>query len=353
MELWLMHKKFLKKVKFGSHARLLKNRVSILILMIFLSLAAILSSSCGLGLERFEDTRDKMGTYVNIVIYAHDSAYQKIIEGSYLKIDELSKIASNYDPESSISILNKNGFIENAPKELLEIINLSKSYNETTFKAFDITVEPVLKLWAGGLWEKSEEIQKQKIGETLALVGSDMIMVDGTSISYEKKGMEATLGGIAKGYIVDRMIDFIKSNGIKNALVNAGGDIATLGSKPTGEKWIVSLENPDNLEEKIVSFAISGEAVATSGNYFRYFDSKKEVHHIIDPRTGYSANLCISATIIAPNATVADILATSVFVLGPVEGMKLVEKLDGVEALIIDNDRNIFRSSGLDKYIIE
>ena len=348
-----MNKKSFKKTKFGGSDGILRNWVFILIFVILLSLVTILSSSCGLSLKRFEDTRDKMGTYVNIVLYAHERDYQEIMEGSYLKIDEISKIASNYDPESSISILNKNGFIENAPKELLEIVNLSKSYNEITFKAFDITVEPVLKLWAGGLWEKSEEIQKQEIAEALTLTGSDMIKIDGTSISFEKKGMEATLGGVAKGYIVDKMIDFIKSNGVKNALVNAGGDIATLGSNPTGEKWIVSLENPDNLKEKIVSFALSGEAIATSGNYFRYFDPEKEVHHIIDPRTGYSANLCISATIIAENATIADILATSVFVLGPVEGMKLVEKLDGVEALIIDTDRNISKSSGLDKYIVD
>ncbi len=348
-----MNKNFLKKAKFAGPAGILLNWIFMLLFILFLSIATLFSSSCGLSLKRFEDTRDKMGTYVNIVVYTHESDYQKIIDGSYLIIDKLSKIASNYDPESSISILNKNGFIENAPKELIEIVSLSKSYNETTGKAFDITVEPVLKLWAEGLWEKSEEIQKQKIGEALNLVGSDMIKIEGTSISYETKGMEATLGGIAKGYIVDRMIDFIKSNGVKNALVNAGGDIATLGSKPAGEKWIVSLENPDNLEEKIISFAISGEAIATSGNYFRYFDPEKEVHHIIDPRTGYSANLCISATIIAENATIADILATSVFVLGPVEGMELVEKLDGVEALIIDSDRNIFRSSGLNKYIVD
>ena len=321
---------------------------------IMLMLAIFITSfiACSFSGQRYEETREKMGTFVNIVIYAEENNYREILNGSYTIIDEQSKISSNYDPESSISELNREGLIKNAPDELVEIINISKEYNTITNGAFDITVEPVLKLWSEGLWKESEEMQKQKIAEALELTGSSMIEVDGSTISFSKNGMEATLGGVAKGYIVDKVIDFLKSRGIKNALVNAGGDIATIGSKPDGEKWIINLENPDNLEEKIVSFEVSGEAVATSGNYYRYFDPEKEVHHIIDPRSGYSANLCISATIIAENATIADILATSVFVLGPQDGISLAEKLDGVEAFIIGSDRSIHKTSGLDKYIV-
>ena len=350
-----MFKKNLEKIQYfkAGKSKLAVIGIAIIIVSTLLLSSALMLSSCGLSLKRFEDTRDKMGTYVNIVIYSSEKDYQEIIDGGFVKIDDLSRIASNYDPESSISFLNKNGFIENAPAELVEMMNLSIEYNKKTNGAFDITIEPVLKLWAEGLWEESEEVQKQKIGEALDLVGSNMIKIDGKSISYEKKGVEATLGGVAKGYIVDRVMDFIKSSGVKSVLINAGGDIATMGSKPGGEKWQVSLENPDNPEEKIVSFNLTGEAVATSGNYYRYFDPDKEVHHIIDPKTGYSANLCISATVIAENATIADILATSVFVLGPDEGIKLVEKIDGVEALIVDPDRNIIKSSGIDKYIVK
>jgi len=321
---------------------------------IILMLAIFITSflACSISVQRYEETREKMGTFVNIIIYARENNYMEILDGGFTIIDEQSKISSNYDPESSISELNREGLVKSAPGELVEIINISKEYNTITNGAFDITVEPVLKLWSEGLWKESEEMQKQKIAEALKLTGSSMIDVDGSTISFTKKGMEATLGGVAKGYIVDKVIDFLKSRGIKNALVNAGGDIATIGSKPDGEKWIINLENPDNLEEKIASFEVSGEAVATSGNYYRYFDPEKEVHHIIDPRSGYSANLCISATVIAKNATIADILATSVFVLGPQDGISLVENLDGVEAFIIGSDRSIYMTSGLDKYIV-
>ncbi len=327
----------------------------IIILQVFILVFLVfVFNSCGNSLVRTEETRDKIGTYVSVTIYTYASLKEphELIEKSFSKIDELSKILSNYDPESSISLLNKNGFIENAPKELLEVLSLSKEYSKITNGAFDISVDPILKLWSEGLWKEEKEIQDQKISEAMNLVGSDKIIIEGNFIKLEKKGMSLTLGGIAKGYIVDKMIEYLKSVGIKNALVNAGGDIMSIGTKPEKEKWVISLVNPDNTSEKIVTFGVSDKAVATSGNYYRYFDPKKEAHHIIDPRTGFSANKCISTTIIADSATIADILATSVFVLGPVDGLELVENLNGVEAFIIDANRSIIKSSGVDKYII-
>ena len=334
---------------------LFKNKVKNIFIFFLLAVLIILSlffSSCYLNMVRTEQTREKIGTYINVVIYAETSKNpEKIIDDAFLKLDELSNIFSNYDPQSSISVLNANGFISNPPAELTDIIKLSIEYNKITDGAFDITVDPVLKLWSEGLWKEPEDVQKDKILSALELVGSDMIEISDNSIRYLKPKMSSTLGGVAKGYIVDKMMEYLAQRGIKNAIINAGGDIATMGSKPDGGRWIINLENPDNPKEKVVTFKVSDKAVATSGNYYRYFDPEKEVHHIIDPRTGYSANLCISSTIIADNATVADILATAVFVLGANEGIELVERLDNVEAMIIDNERNIIKSSGLEKYI--
>lgn len=331
----------------------LKSAALALALVILLALS-ISVTGCKPSLQRYEENLEKMGTYVNIIIYADkDKDSQKILASGFAKIDELSKIASNYDIESSVTKLNNNGFIDNAPAELVEIIQLSKDYNKITKGAFDITIDPILTLWSEGLWKESKEVQQEKVLETLNYVGSDKISINGSNIKLEKEGMSVTLGGIAKGYIVDKVIETLKAQGINNALVNAGGDIATLGSKPGGDLWDVSLENPDNTNEKIVEFALAGKSIATSGNYYRYFDPKKEAAHIIDPRTGYTADKCISATIVAENATIADILATSVFVLGPQEGISLVDSLDNVEAFIIDSERNIFKSKGIDKYILK
>jgi thiamine biosynthesis lipoprotein len=124
-----------------------------------------------------------------------------------------------------------------------------------------------------------------------------------------------------------------------------------LGTKPGGEGWEIALVNPDDTTQSLASFLVKGQAVTTSGNYERYFNPDKSVHHIINPKTGFSADECISVTIIAEDGAMADALATGVFVLGPGDGMDLIEKLDDVEVLIVDTSRNIYQSSGLSEYM--
>lgn len=322
--------------------------------MVF-AIAVFLSSlgGCSRLPARFEETQEKMGTFVNIIIYGNEENHEEILESAFQEIDDFNSIASNYDSKSAVSVLNREGRLENAPEELIDIISISKEYNLKTMGAFDITVNPVLELWSEGLWNETEEIQKQKISEALDLVGSGKVSLNGNTIALDKKGMSVTLGGVAKGYIVDKVINLIKAEGINSILVNAGGDIRASGAKPDGTPWKISLENPDNTSQQIAEFLLSDMAIATSGNYYRYFDPEKKVHHIIDPRTGFPANSCISVTVIAKNATIADILATAVFVLGPEDGLKVIESFDNTEAFIIDSERNFFKSSGIDKFIVK
>jgi len=142
----------------------------------------------------------------------------------------------------------------------------------------------------------------------------------------------------------------LKENHIEHALVNAGGDIRAMGSKTEDKSWNVALRNPKNRTEHITVLNLCDMSVATSGNYERYFSEEARASHIIDPETGYATDELLSATIIAENATDADALATAVFVLGEVDGMKLVESLDGIEGLIITPDRRILRSSGFEEF---
>jgi FAD:protein FMN transferase len=329
-------------------------------LLIIISLTIIVNTLCSCEfrtLERFEETREMMGTYVTIIIYADEDDYSEVMGAAYKRIQQVVDVASIYDEESEISILNRDGYIENPSEELKELIEQSIEYYEISGGCFDITVSPVLKLWSEGLWKESEQVQAEKIEEALKLVGSDMIIMEDDRIYYEVEGMSADLGGIAKGYAVDEALKVISEYGIKHALVNAGGDVATIGEKADGGKWVIELDDPDREKngdssmEELPAFEFEGSAVATSGNYYRYYDPEGEVHHITDPLSGYSANKCISVTIIADTCTRADVLATAVFVMGASDGMDLVESLDGVEALIIDNDRNVYRSSGLLDYI--
>lgn len=197
------------------------------------------------------------------------------------------------------------------------------------------------------------ETQQGYINQTLPFIGSDKIVINSNEIRLEQ-GMGITLDGIAKGYIVDEALQVLKNNGIKNAMIDAGGDIATLGTKLGGEKWVIGLRNPNNKSESIVEFQLADQAITTSGNYERYFDEEANIGHIMDPKTGRSVYKCSSASVITKNCMVADILSTAVFVCGPEKGIEIVETLPNVETVILgyENPKEITYSSGIQSFII-
>lgn len=263
---------------------------------------------------------------------------------------DIESILSVYDERAEAYRLNRYGHIENASDELLYVLEQSLYYYNITGGAFDITVQPLLDLWSSGLWQKSREEQERTVRETMSLAGADRIIIRGRDISMPE-GMKLTFGGIGKGYALDEAVKILKRHDITNALIRLGGQEYCLGINPErGSPWTIGLTNPDNTSQQITIFAVSNASISTSGNYERYFNPDKSAHHIIDPRTGFSASPCISTTMIADNATAADALSTSVFILGPDAGLRLVESLGNVEGLIIDNNRTIYRSSGLGRY---
>lgn len=201
-------------------------------------------------------------------------------------------------------------------------------------------------------WNLPHWTQQHYINQTMPLIGSDKITIEEDRITLEE-GMMITLDGIAKGYAVDEALKVLAEHNIKSGLVNAGGDIATLGTKPEGLPWVIGLRNPENYEEILLEISFSdGEAIATSGNYIRYFNTSARTGHIMDPSTGRSSEGASSSTIVAKTCAEADILATAAYVLGTEEGINVVETLPGVEALLLgyENPRDVFRSSGISQY---
>ncbi|HEY4663130.1 MAG TPA: FAD:protein FMN transferase [Candidatus Humimicrobiaceae bacterium] len=339
-----------------------KKKIKVLCLLSIFLIAVFLFLSFGSckfsTIERIEETRDMWGSYMTITVFSDEETGNEAINAAFERIKEIGDVASIYDENSEASFLNKNGYLDDPSPDFLNLINSSIDYYNITGGCFDITVQPLLDLWSvGELWKESPEVQAQRVEETFPVIGSDKIIVSDDRIEFSVDGMVITLNGITQGYAVDEAMKIIKGFGIKQALVNISGDLYAMGIKPDGEKWTVELENPDKSGsadtdiEPLPTFVFADKAVTTSGNYYRYYDPEGEVGHIMDPRTGYSANACISATVIADTCIEADALATSVFVLGPEDGMDLVESLDGVEALIIDSERNIYESSGLSEYI--
>jgi len=322
--------------------------------LLSLLILSITSASClSAPISKYEETRDMMDTYVRIVVYTDADSYEEVLDEAFDEMQRIVDIASTFDEGSEAFELNRDGSIATPSAELLEIIKKSIYYNTLSNGYFDITVQPLLDLYSynpgatAQFWELDTATQQTAIDEASLLLGSDMINASANEISFDLVGMKITLGAIAKGYAVDKALETINGMGVKYALVDAGGDIGTLGSKPKGVPRNIALTNPEDTTQSLAEFDILDKAIATSGNYERYFDPEAEVGHILNPKTGRSATGTFSSTIIAPTCTQADALATAVFVMGPVDGMALVETIDGVEALIVDSDSVIHRSTGL------
>ena len=260
----------------------------------------------------YKESRLQMGTVVEVTV-----PNQRVAELVFARIAELENKLSIYKPESEISRLNKEGRAVVSP-DTLELIQLAKKYYYLTEGNFDVTVLPLSKLWGLKGKNKVDKIPQQaEIDAVLPLIGCDKIIINESNrqVSFEKAGMEIDLGGIAKGFVVDEAIKILKSNGVKSALVVAGGDMYCLGKK--GSKfWHVGIRNPQGAGV-IKELNLENAAITTSGGYERFVTiQEKKFCHIINPKNGYPLeDINSSATVIADSCVVADILSTTLFIV--------------------------------------
>ncbi len=284
-----------------------------------------------------------MGTMVEITVIPPD---EQAIEAAFEEMKKVDALMSTYKENSEVSILNREG--ENhLSAETLQVIREAINFSEITGGAFDITCKPLINLWKKA---KKEQVipSPQEIKEALSLVGYEKILLEGDMIRFEQKGMQIDLGGIAKGYAVDRAIEALRKNGIRRALVNAGGDLYALGNGPGDEKWQVGIQDPREEDKLLDIIKVKDVGVATSGDYQRYFTIEgKRLSHIVNPKTGQTVqDVPMSVTVIALHATTTDALATGVFVLGPQKGMELIESLPQVEGMIVSEGMKRITSKG-------
>ncbi|WP_321419361.1 FAD:protein FMN transferase [uncultured Methanomethylovorans sp.] len=304
--------------------------------------------------QTYNESRTIMDTIVTIQVVDTNSTHAiAAIANAFEKVEYVDSSMDYYDNTSELGRLNKDSELLNASNNLTYVINKSIYYQHITDGAFDITILPLLDLWknkfsAGGTHQPPTQ---EELNETLRFVNASNITIRGNDI-FLQKGMQITLGGIAKGYALDVAVESLRNDGIDSGFVDAGGNGLYIGHKPDGTSWKVGLQNPNMTEQVITVVQISDMAIATSGNYERYFSEEAKVSHIADPRTGYPSQNLISATVIAPVGIDSDALSTSVFVLGEKDGLEMIEKLDGVECLLITNDKRIVKSSGFHKYEI-
>lgn len=282
-----------------------------------------------------------MGTFVEIICQDKTA-----INSAFEEIREIEKLANKFAPDSEISRLNKNGQVK-ASGDFISLIKESLKYYGLSGGAFDITASPLVDIWKQKIKEAEEKKSalllpdKNELKDKLRLVGSDKILVNDADqfIKFTQSQMSIDLGGIAKGYAVDKAVKRLKAQGINSALVNAGGNLYCLGRKGK-RKWRIGIQHPRNPQKLLFYLDLENQATATSGDYEQYFIlGGKRYSHIINPKTGEPVNNgIVSVTIIAPDAATADALSTSVFVLGKEQGLRLVKKISNVEAKIITND---------------
>jgi len=297
-------------------------------------------------LYKIEKTEELMGTFVTITIIDRDVKYGSYaIKEAFKEMRRIEAIMSIYNETSEVFRLNEQGYLENASNELLFVIKKSLYYSNISNGAFDITVQPLLDLYTDSFKNNGRPPTEEEIEIQKQLVNYENIIIENKTILFKKKGIKITLGGIAKGYAIDRAMLILEKNDIHNALVNAGGDLKAIGTKEHNKSWTVALQNPRDRTDFITIIPVYNKAVATSGDYERYFVENKSAHHIMNPKTGKSATDLISVTIIAKNAIDADAIATAVFVLGEERGLDLIRK-EKAEGLIITNNKEIYRTDG-------
>ena len=270
---------------------------------------------------------------------------KRAASAAFDEIKRIEKIANKFDPLAEVSQLNTKGQIK-ASKDLINLVKESIRIYNLSNGAFDITINPLADLWKNKI-KKARNPQKEvtlpsprEIEDKLALVGSDKILIDENNsvIRFTQPGVTIDLGGIAKGYAVDMAVKRLKEFGVNSALINAGGNIYCLGKK-NNRPWHIGIQHPRNPDKIYFYLDLENQAVATSGDYQQFFVSKgRRYSHIIDPRNGYPVeNKILSATIIANNATIADGLSTTVFVLGKEKGVELLKKMrDNIDFRIIE-----------------
>jgi thiamine biosynthesis lipoprotein len=296
------------------------------------------------------DAQDKMGTRVEVRLWHDDPVIaEQLLVDSMAEFDRIEAAMSTYRAESEISNLNAHGaegWVE-ISAELFDLIRRALKLSVTTGGAFDITYDSV-----GDLYDFRERIRPTEADIEARLDTIDFRFVEldtkKSRVRFSRQGVRINLGGIAKGYSVESVIGLLRRAGVEHALASAGGDTRLLGDRG-GQPWIVGVRDPEQEDGIVTRLGLEDEAVSTSGDYERFFvEDGIRYHHILNPSTGKSASLVRSATVIGADATLTDGLSTSVFVLGPDEGLKLIETLPGYEALIIDNSFKVLLSSGLD-----
>ncbi|MCL2718638.1 MAG: FAD:protein FMN transferase [Lachnospiraceae bacterium] len=317
------------------------------LIAIFLSVCLLSGCTKPAGLTSV--TRDDLlGTAITISIY--DNVPDRLFAQCFDEIAAIEARMSVNRKDSEISLLNENtGGAFLVSDNIYALLQRAVYFSGVSGGAFDISIGPVMELWRkDGHFETLPS--PKEINEKLAYVGYEAITFPGSNMVSMEQGMRLDLGAFAKGHALEVVRDILLENGVRHALLDFGGDIYTIGEKPDGSNWRVAIKTPIVGDNSLVCvIEVSDLCVMTSGGYERYFEQDGiYYHHILNPATGYpAASDLLSVTVISAEITGADALSTAGFVLGLEQGMIMIDKLEGYEAIFITSAKEIYVTAGL------
>ncbi len=287
-----------------------------------------------------------LGAEAQIQLYHEDAEFAVAHIGECrAEISRLENLFSLYRNDSAIIRLNRTGELADPAIELTELLSKAKSFATLSEGAFDITIQPLWQLYADHFSQDNANPAgppKQQIARVLELVGSDKISISPTEIRLEAEGMALTLNGIAQGYVTEKIATLLRRAGFENILVHLGESQA-LGGHPDGRPWRVGIPAPSKSDELLTTVELTDQALATSGGYGSPLSPDGRVHHLLDPRTGRSANHHRSVSVIAPGATNADMLSTALSIISIDNAAELLANFTDTRAIILTNENEIVR----------
>jgi len=321
---------------------------------------AVPAASATVAPQRVEVQRSLMTTWVHIIAYGADRReVARTIQAAFERMSVLERELSRFKSESDVARINDApaGTPLAVGEDTWRVLAAARTAWERTGGVFDVTVGPLIALWRRSA-ERGQLPTGEELGRARACVGFDKVRLlsAGRRVVLSEPGMSIDLGGVAKGYIVDRAVDLLRQRGIASALVDAGGDVRVLGRRGDGQPWVTAVRNPETEDGRPfpATLVVSDLAVVTSGSYARYVEiAGRRYTHIIDPRTGWPETDVASATVLGPDAVSTDALATALAVLGPEDAVALIESLPGYECLVISGkgaEQRLSRSSGFARY---
>ena len=320
-------------------------------LLIILLLFFFLFSCIG-GREPLKtETAFVLGTTCSIAL--DKGTEPDIFTGAFTLLREIEKTMGTSIPGSDVMRINENA--GKSPVAVTEdtffVIAKSLEISRASRGVFDITVGPLVDLWKIGTPEAAVPDPVHLL-ETLPLVDFEAVFLDPEhrTVYLEQENMRVDLGGIAKGFAADKVVEYLNSRSIGKGIIDLGGNIFAMGSKHDGSPWRIGVQDPEGSRGSYIGIIeASNQAVVTSGIYERYFmEQGRRYHHIIDTETGYPIESGVaSVTIVSGNALEADALSTALFALGVEQGLNYIETCSAAEALFVTREKEVFLSSGM------